>query len=114
VKPPGQTHDHKGRILLVTVALRSVPPLEYLGDRLNPDVQIVNEKALVGNSKPSQLNQANQVAMQNSSQTAVIVALRRLRYKITVEGLGAEVDEVAAGTPADGHLQPGDLITSLD
>jgi PDZ domain-containing protein len=114
IKPPGQVHEHKGRILLVTVALRSVQPLDYLGDRLNHDIQIVNEKALVGNSKPSQLNQANQVAMQNSTQTAVIVSLRRLGYKIAVEGLGAEVDEVAANTPADGHLQPGDLITELE
>jgi Lon-like protease len=114
IKAPGQVHDHKGRILLVTVALRTVHPLDYLQDKLNPDIQIVNERALVGNAKPSQLNQANQVAMQNSTQTAVIVSLQRLGYKINVAGVGAEVDEVAANTPADGHLQPGDVITALD
>jgi PDZ domain-containing protein len=114
IKPPGQVHDHKGRILLVTVSLRTVHPLDYLQDKLNPDIQVVNERALVGNAKPSQLNQANQVAMQNSTQTAVIVSLERLNYKINVAGVGAEVDEVAAKTPADGHLQPGDVITALD
>jgi PDZ domain-containing protein len=56
----------------------------------------------------------NQVAMKNSTETAVIVALRRVGYKINVEGLGAEVDEVVAHTPADGILQPGDVITTLD
>lgn len=114
IKAPGQVHEHKGRILMVTVALRTVHPLDYLQDKLNPDIQVVNERALVGNAKASQLNQANQVAMQNSTQTAVIVSLERLGYKINVAGVGAEVDEVAASSPADGHLQPGDVITALD
>jgi Lon-like protease len=114
VRPPGQVHDHKGRILLVTVSLRTVQPLDYIRDRLNPDIQIVSEHALVGTAKASQLTQANQVAMENSTQTAVVVALERLGYKINVAGQGAEVDEVEANTPADGHLQPGDVIIALD
>jgi Lon-like protease len=114
IKPPGQVHVHKGRILLVTVSLRTVQPLDYIRDKLNPDIQVISEHALVGNAKPSQLTQANQVAMQNSTQTAVVVALERLGYKINVAGQGAEVDEVAAKTPADGHLQPGDVIAAVD
>src|SRR3974377_2242899 len=38
---PGQVHDHKGRILLVTVSLRTVQPLTYVFDRLDPNVQVV-------------------------------------------------------------------------
>jgi PDZ domain-containing protein len=114
IRPPGQVHDHKGRILLVTVSLRTVQPLDYIQDKLNPDIQIVSEHALLGTAKASQLTQANQVAMQNSSQTAVVVALERLGYKINVAGQGAEVDEVEANSPADGHLQPGDVITAID
>jgi PDZ domain-containing protein len=114
IKSPGVVHPHKGRILLVTVALRTVQPLSYLADRLDHNVQIVDERALVGPAKPSQLNQANQVAMSNSTQTAVIVALQRLGYTVKQQNLGAQVTDVVAGTPADGHLQPGDVITAID
>jgi len=114
IRPPGQVHPHKGRILLVTVSLQTVQPLNYLLDKLNPDIQVINQSALVGSAKPSQLNQANEVAMQNSTNTAVIVALQRLGYKIDVASKGAEVDEVAAKSPADGHLKPGDVITAID
>jgi PDZ domain-containing protein len=114
VKLPGEVHAHKGQILLVTVALRTVQPLSYLADRLNHDVQIVDQHALVGTAKASQLNQANQVAMTDSTQTAVIVALQRLGYSVTQQNLGAQVTAVVAGTPADGHLQPGDVITAID
>jgi PDZ domain-containing protein len=114
VKPPAQVYPHKGHILLVTVALRSVRPLDYLSDRLDHNVQIVNQRALVGPAKPSQLNQANQVAMSNSTQTAVVVALERLGHTVDQKNEGAQVEAVVAGTPADGHLTPGDVITALD
>jgi PDZ domain-containing protein len=109
-----KVHEHKGRILLVTVSLRSVQPFSYVFDQLDPDVQVVNQRTLVGNSKPSQLGQINAVQMQTSTQTAVIVALRRLGYKVDIQGLGAQVDEVVAHTPADGHLMPGDTITAIN
>jgi PDZ domain-containing protein len=114
VKAPGTVHGHKGRILLVTVSLQTVQPLSYIQDKFNHDIQLVNERALVGQSKPSQLNQANQVDMQDSTQTAVIVALHRLGYQIDIASLGAEVREVGANTPADGHLQPGDVVTAFN
>jgi PDZ domain-containing protein len=114
IKPATLSHHHNGRILFVTVALRTVGPFDYLSDKLNSDIQVVNEKALTGNSKPSQLNQVNAVEMQNSTQTAVIVSLRRLNYTVDLQGQGAEVNEVAPKTPADGHLVPGDVVTALD
>jgi PDZ domain-containing protein len=109
-----RVHDHKGQVLFVTVSLRTVGPLSYVLDKLNGDIQLVNEKALVGNFKRSQLSQVNAVEMQQSTQTAVVVALRRIGYQVALQGLGAEVDQVATGSPADGHLQPGDVITALD
>jgi PDZ domain-containing protein len=102
VKPPTTVHVHKGKILLVTVSERTVGPIDYLLDKTNPDIQIVQIKKLTGNSKPSQLNLQNQVDMQDSTQTAPITSL------------GVEVESVEVQTPADGHLQPGDVITALD
>lgn len=112
--PPDKVHSHRGRILLVTVALLTVKPLNWISDKLNADIQFVDQKALTGNSPPSQLNQVNAVEMQTSTQTAVIVALRRLGYTVDLQGQGAEVDQVVAKSPADGHLAPGDVIVSFD
>jgi PDZ domain-containing protein len=115
VKPAMVAHPHRGRILFVTVALRSVGPFDYLPDKLNSDIQVVDQKVLVPpNSKPSQLNQLNAVEMQNSTQVAEIVSLRRLGYKVDLHGQGAEVNQVAPKTPADGHLVPGDVVTAMD
>ena len=114
VKPPTPVHVHKGKILLVTVSERTVGPIDYLLDKTNPDIQIVQIKKLTGNSKPSQLNLQNQVDMQDSTQTAAIVALQRLGYNFPITSLGVEVESVEVKTPADGHLQPGDVITALD
>ncbi len=114
VKPPTPTFTHPGKFLFVTVSVRTVGPLDYVYDRLNSDIQLVNQSALVGSSKPSQLNQVNAVQMQTSTQTAVIVALEELGYTVPLHNLGAQVNEVTAKSPADGHLVPGDLITALD
>jgi Lon-like protease len=114
VKGPTKTFSHSGEVLFVTVSLRTVDPIGYVLDKLDDNVEVVHQKALVGTAKPSQLNQVDAVQMQTSTQTAVIVALRRLGYSVTVKNLGAEVLEVEAGSPADGHLVPGDVITAID
>ncbi|MDP9073218.1 MAG: PDZ domain-containing protein [Actinomycetota bacterium] len=112
--PQDKVHTHRGQIMLVTVALLTVKPLSWIRDKLNSDIQLVDTKALTGNSPASQLNQVNQVEMQTSTQTAVIVALRRLGYKVDLTGKGAEVTQVVAKSPADGHLAPGDVIVAID
>jgi PDZ domain-containing protein len=111
--PPDKAHIHHGQILLVTVALLTVKPLTWIRDKLNPDIQLVNTRALTGNSPPSQLNQVNTVEMETSTQTATIVALKRLGFKVNLNEKGAEVTQVVAKSPADGHLAPGDVIVSL-
>lgn len=114
VAAPATTYRHPGEILFVTVSLRTVEPVGFVFDKLNPNVQVVNQKQLVGTAKASQLNQVDAVQMQTSTQTAVIVALRRLGYTVNVENLGALVQEVSAKSPADGHLVPGDVITEIN
>lgn len=114
VKGPAKTYTHAGQIFYVTVSLRTVDPVGYVLDELDHNVQVVHQKALVGTSKPSQLNQVDAVQMQTSTQTAVIVALRRLGYTVDLQNLGALVTDVTAKSPADGHLAPGDVITAID
>jgi PDZ domain-containing protein len=112
--PVTQVHNHQGRILLVTVSLRSVQPLTYVLDQLDPNVQVVNQRDLIGNSKPSQQGQVDAVQMGTSTQTAAVVALRRLGYQVNVQNVGTLVADVEAHSPADGRLVPGDTITAID
>ncbi len=112
--PPDKVHKHSGSILLVFVSLLTVQPLSWIGDSLNSDIELHKVQDLTGNSPPSQLNQLNAVEMQNSTQTAVIVALRRLGYKVDLNGQGAEVDAVVAKSPAANILVPGDVIVAFD
>jgi PDZ domain-containing protein len=112
--PSADLHKHKGQILLVTVSLLTVTPYTWIGDKLDSNIQILKVQELTGNTPPSQLNQENQVEMQTSTQTAVIVALRRLGYTVNQNGQGAEVDAVVSGTPAANILAAGDVIVSFD
>jgi PDZ domain-containing protein len=112
--PPDKLHKHPGRVLLVTVSLLTVRPLTWISDKLNSDIQMLKVQDLTGNTPPSQLNQLNAVEMQNSTQTAVIIALRRLGYKVDLNGQGAEVDAVVAKSPAANLLVPGDVIVAFD
>ena len=111
--PPDKLQKHSGHILFVTVSLLNVRPLSWIGDKLNSDVQLLKVRQLTGNTPPSQLNRLNAVEMQNSTQTAVIVALGRLGYKVNLNGQGAEVDAVVAKSPAANILVPGDVIVGF-
>lgn len=111
--PSAALHKHSGKILLVTVSLLTVTPFTWIGDKLDSNVQILKVQELTGNTPPSQLTQENQVEMQTSTQTAVIVALRRLGYTVNQAGQGAEVDAVVSGTPAANILAAGDVIVSF-
>ena len=52
--------------------------------------------------------------MDESERTAIAVALRHLGYEVELTGDGARVMAVVEGTPADGVLQEGDVITGID
>ena len=111
--PADKLQRHKGTILLVTVSLLNVRPFSWIGDKLDPNIQLLKVQDITGNTPPSQLNALDAVEMQTSTQTAVIVALERLGYKVNQNGLGAEVDAVVANSPAASVLVPGDVIVNF-
>ncbi|MGH9125933.1 MAG: PDZ domain-containing protein [Acidimicrobiales bacterium] len=112
--PKDKLHTDSGKILLVTVFQESINPFTWIGDKLDHNVEILHVEQLTGNTPASQLNAEDQVQMETSTQTAVVVALRRLGYQVNLNGMGAEVDAVVTGTPAAGVLSAGDVITSFD
>ena len=107
----GQPFPHKGNVLFTTVSLYRVRPLDAIQSWFNHDIDVVSEKQILGDAKPTQLNQINLQEMTDSKQIAVAVALRRMGAKEI--GDGTLVSQVVDNSPASGHIKAGDVITSI-
>lgn len=110
-----QRYPAKGEVLLTTVSLGPVRPLDALIGWLDRDVDIVpRDRILPPRTNGREYRQINVQLMDESKQTAIVVALRRLGHQISETGEGALVVRVFEGLPADEHLQPGDVITAVN
>jgi PDZ domain-containing protein len=112
--PPDREHPVTGKLYLVTVSLRNVGPFDYLLDKLDSNVQVISEKALLGPAPRSKLNEINTQEMNDSRQTAVVVALRRLGYAVPELDQGALIQQVEPHSPAEGKLSVNDTVVSAD
>ena len=108
------SYPPRGQILYTTVSERDrVSPYEILYAWISPDIDVVSEKSLRGTISPQQFQQENVALMADSKKVAEAVALERLGYHV-VQGNGAAVRSVRAGTPAASVLQPNDVIVGVD
>jgi PDZ domain-containing protein len=114
--PNGQRHLPRGKVLMTTVSLRAAHPVDVVESWFDHDTKIVKEEEIVGKTPPTQYHQLNLEEMSESKRTAIVVALRRLGHNVPAKGQGALITTVVAGKgfPADGHLQEGEVITSVD
>jgi len=113
--PAAKRHPIKGAVMLTTVYLSRVRPLEYVYAWTNHDVQIVSTQSILGNLPASQLQQVDEAEMTGSKEAAEVVALRRLGYPVTEHGTGAIIDAVVPRTPAArAALAVGDTITAIN
>ena len=108
-------HAGSGKLFLTTVSFRAhVSAWDRLLNRFHPDVNLVPQRDLTGGATVSQFRAQNAQAMNDSQLAAKVAALRRLGYSIPEKGDGALVLQVGPGTPADGQLKQGDVITGID
>lgn len=112
--PRDRSFPPAGKVLLATVSLRRVSALGALEGWLDPDVDVVPEERVLGSTPPKQFTKQNLQLMDDSKQVAVVVALRRLGFAVPEHGKGALVVSVEKGTPAEGRLAQGDVITAVD
>jgi Lon-like protease len=107
-------YDSEGKLYLTSVGIDdNVRFYEALLDMANRDVELVPRADLYPDEEDSdEIDQENAVMMDVSKETATVVALREVGYKI--EPSGVQVTDVAAGTPADGRLRAGDRILEID
>jgi PDZ domain-containing protein len=107
-------HRGGGQLYLATVLLQDrVSWWDKIFAFRHPDTQLIKKVDLTGGANATQFAQQNAQEMTDSQLFAKVAALRRLGYKIPEHGTGALVEQVEAGTPADGALNPGDVITKI-
>jgi PDZ domain-containing protein len=112
VSDPGKAYKHQGEVLFTTVSLYKAKTFDAIQSWFNHNIDLVPEKQILGTTKPNQLNQQNLQEMTQSKDTAVDVALRRIG--VQEEGKGTLVAGVERDAPANGHLNAGDVIVSID
>ena len=105
----------EGDFYMLTVSQQDLNVYELLAAVADPQVDVLERIAV----RPIDVTQEeyqrqSRARMDESKVAAISVALDRLGYDVTVEGDGVEVVAVIEGTPADGALETGDIITAID
>lgn len=115
VSVPEVAGEEQGDLFFLTVSLREINALEYVGALLNDEVDLSPRENIrpVGVSQ-DELREQNLALMEMSQTNAKFVALTELGYEVTLEGSGAQVSSVVEGSAADGVVQVGDIIVGVD
>jgi len=113
--PSDRNFPTSDRIDLVTVTVNTdVTVYDKWRAEHSSDQTIVPAKQVLGTQTPQDNDRLNQVLMRQSKDAAVLVALDKLGYQVTPTPTGALVVSIDHGAPADGVLQVGDTIVSVD
>jgi PDZ domain-containing protein len=103
-----------GDMYMLTVSLQEVNVFEYAQAYFDPSIDLVAREVIrPADVSPDEFRRANRDAMDDSKNTAISVALQYLGYDVHDAGEGVLVSGVLEGTPADGVLQTGDVITAV-
>jgi PDZ domain-containing protein len=110
-----ETYDSRGRLLLTTVNVGRSNAFDAIRAWLDDDVELVPERDLIPPGQTDRQYDRVQVSLMDQSKlSAVAVALRRLTNYPREHRNGVIVHAVVAGTPAEGRLFVGDLISQVD
>jgi Lon-like protease len=110
-----EVYPAEGELLLTTISLQQVHPFQALSGWLRSDVDVLPEEQIrPPDTSDQEYRQFNFEVMDESKQNAIVVALRRLGHEVKETGQGALVERVLPQFPAQGRLQPGDVISAID
>jgi PDZ domain-containing protein len=110
------TYPHRGQLLFLTVSVSSDRPNAFavLSGWLDSNTDVVPEDQVLQGRSRAEDARLNKLEMADSQMTAKQVALERLGYTVPKSGTGAAVTGVQKGSPAQGKLRVGDVITAVD
>jgi Lon-like protease len=109
-----RVYGSEGKLYLTSVGIDdNVRFYEALLDMANRDVELLpRERLYPEDQDTTEIDEENAVLMDRSKETATVVALREVGYRI--EPSGVEITQVVSGAPADGRLAAGDRILAAD
>ncbi|HEX2184405.1 MAG TPA: hypothetical protein VHN78_02725, partial [Chloroflexota bacterium] len=105
----------QGALYLTTIYSDPASLGEWLIAKINPEAGIVPREA----ARPREVSENDYqkllaTMMDDSKVVAQVVALREAGYDVKVSGQGAQIEELAEGSRAEGILQKGDVIVAAD
>ncbi len=121
IVPADQAHPIQGSLYMVDVLVGPATPGQYILSKLGllhtveSGTQLIPAGEVLGTTPPSQLSCQDAQQMDGATSSAEVVALRQLGYQVKEKDLGAQLDEVAPGSPAAAAgLQCNDLVIAVN
>ena len=109
------TYASSGKMFLTTVSFYQVTPFQALIAWVDPNLALVRRDVLYPPGTTQVQEQRQGVSQMDQSKIdATFVVLSLLTDYPKDHGVGALLEQVLQGCPADGHLYAGDTITSID
>jgi PDZ domain-containing protein len=111
----GPLHPVKGKLLLTTVTITQPSAIGAVEGLVTPHHELLWQTQVIPPGVNEQEYLASQIQVfQESAQAAAAVGLRAAGFPVSVSGGGVQVVGVIRGSPADGKLKVGDVITAID
>lgn len=112
---PSTPGPEDGDLFFLTVSLREINALEYVGAILNDEVDLSpRENIRPAGVSQEELRRQNLDLMEMSQVNAKYVALTQLGYDVILEGSGALVTSIVEDSAAEGVVEPNDVIIAVD
>jgi Lon-like protease len=108
-----EVYPSDGSIGYTTVSLRQATLLGLTQGWLDDDIDVVPRDDVLSGRDVDENRELNLQMMTDSKQVATFVALDRLGYDVSMM-VGQAVSDVVPDSPADGLIEPGNVITAID
>ena len=110
-----EVYPPDSEVSLVTVLVsQRLTIWQRIGAQFESGVDIEPERKFTGDGTRSELRRLNELRMENSQHTAVVVALEHLGFEVPRHSSGVIVAAAIAGSPAAEVLERGDVIIGID
>ena len=110
-----EVYPPESEIGLVTVKVsQRLTIWQRIGAEFESGVDIEPERTFTGDGTRDELRRLNELRMETSQHTAVVVALEHLGYEIPRHASGVIVAEAMTETPAAEVLERGDVIVGIE
>ena len=109
-----ETYPPDSDISFTTVSLRHSTIASYLQAMFDDDIEVVDDDVVLGGRSETENRQFNLQLMDTSKQDAIRVALVALGYDVPITVSGIVVVGVQEDSAAEGVLEVGDTVVSID